>query len=290
MRFPIGEMTIGDILDRGLKLLMRRFGTFYGLMFLILLPSLAVQVFLSFDTGGAEEPSAIELPAMAAAFIVLIGSSIILSPLGTAAILRVIAQEFLGKRVGFGEALKFGWSRYGTILLVSLMVGLVEFVGFLMLFVPGVIFSIWYAFAQQVVVVEHIKGGRALARSKELTTGYRMQIFRLSILLGLINLGSGMLIGLLQVVLPSNYRVQTDSGMHLKANTVNTIINLTANYAVTTGVTCLSMICLTLYYFNLRIKKEGLDLELALAHIEDERAQPIEPKPSVNLEEDFGPP
>src|SRR5262249_22357332 len=44
MKFRIGEMTVGDILDRGLKLLFSRLGTFYTINLIVLLPVLAFQL------------------------------------------------------------------------------------------------------------------------------------------------------------------------------------------------------------------------------------------------------
>lgn len=295
MKMPIGEMSVGDILDRGLKLFFHRFGTFYGIMFLVLLPSLAYTMYVSLDTSALpvdQDPDALGsyLGSLFAGLLAVACISIIFTPIGTAAMLHVIAQEFLGNRVGFGSALKFGLNRFGSVLLVSIMVGLVTALGYMMLVIPGIIFSIWYIFAQQVVVVERFKGGTALARSKDLTLGYRWKIFQVAILLGIIQVLAGVLIGMLQSALPNAVRVATDQGVALKPIPLNIVINHVVQYAGTTATSCFALICMTLYYFNLRIKKEGLDLELALAGIDEESPQPIPRKPDFPLEEDFGPP
>lgn len=39
MRFQIGAMTVGDILDRGLKMLLLKLGTFYVINLIVLAPS-----------------------------------------------------------------------------------------------------------------------------------------------------------------------------------------------------------------------------------------------------------
>ena len=38
MKFPLGAMTVGDILDRGLKMLVGRFPTFFAINLLFLSP------------------------------------------------------------------------------------------------------------------------------------------------------------------------------------------------------------------------------------------------------------
>src|SRR3989344_597930 len=51
------------------------------------------------------------------------------------------------------------------------------FFGLILLIIPGVIFAVWFIFANQVFVFEGIKGKGALARSKELVKGYWWPIF-----------------------------------------------------------------------------------------------------------------
>src|SRR5207249_3639364 len=78
-----------------------------------------------------------EIGALSVVFGVLGGSlgvlvlSLILTPIGTAAILHVIGQEFIDQRVGLGEALSFALGRFGSLLGTSILYGLLSVVGVL---------------------------------------------------------------------------------------------------------------------------------------------------------------
>ncbi|GAI05360.1 unnamed protein product [marine sediment metagenome] len=56
--------------------------------------------------------------------------------------------------------------------MVSLLTGLIVGLGFLLLIIPGIIFTIWFVFSTYTVICEDKKGFKALSRSKELVKGY----------------------------------------------------------------------------------------------------------------------
>src|SRR5581483_2589617 len=97
MRFEIGAMSVGDILDRGLKILLARLPVYYFISLIVQLPVLAVQLALPF----IQSSDAAAVPGLGQAVAVLIGAlgvlvlTLILQPMGIAAILHIIAQEFI---------------------------------------------------------------------------------------------------------------------------------------------------------------------------------------------------
>jgi len=152
MRFQIGAMSVGDILDRGLKLLLARLPTFFVITLIVQLPVLLVQLI---------PPAFADHNPVGAALIGNLGAlilALILSPIGTAAILHVISQEFIDRRVGVGDAFQVGLSRFGSILLGSFLYGLAIGFGFIMCLVPGLIFLSWFSLFSQVIVVEGMGG------------------------------------------------------------------------------------------------------------------------------------
>jgi hypothetical protein len=270
MRFQIGAMSVGDILDRGVKLLLARLSTFYVIYLIMLTPLLILQ--LAMPALGLAQPGAAN-PAQVAAFLggtllVLFLTFFILQPLGTAAILHVIAQEFVDRRVGVGEAFAFAFRWFGSLLFASILAGLMVMLGFLLCFVPAFIFLVWYVFVGQVVVVEGLKGDKALSRSKELTSGFRWRVFGVFALLVLITLVFGAVTNLLERILPAYEQVPTQFGTQtlvvpVLTNYGNYVINLVVGYLLNILVGAYAAICWTLFYFDLRIRKEGFDLELA---------------------------
>ncbi|MGK7889876.1 MAG: DUF975 family protein [Leptolyngbyaceae cyanobacterium] len=85
-------------------------------------------------------------------------------------------------------------------ILVSLLVGLIVFVGFILLIIPGIILSLKYSMVWQVVVDQRLGPLEAMAKSSVITSGNRFQLFLLGIvnlgiiLLGVILLGVGLIV------------------------------------------------------------------------------------------------
>src|SRR5262249_22508902 len=119
MKFRIGEMTVGDILDRGLKLLFSRLGTFYTINLIVLLPVLAFQLAMP-ELGLASD----EYKLLIGLWISLL-LTLLLFPIGTAAILHVIGKEFVDEPVTIGAALGRAFPLFFPLLGTSILVGLV---------------------------------------------------------------------------------------------------------------------------------------------------------------------
>lgn len=71
----------------------------------------------------------------------------------------------------FQEVLSANSKYIGSVIWVSILVALIVIGGTLLLIVPGVIFSIWYAFAFYAVIFENKTGGGALQASKNMVAG-----------------------------------------------------------------------------------------------------------------------
>jgi hypothetical protein len=85
-----------------------------------------------------------------------------------------------------GECLARGLKVLPKVFLVTLLYGVVTLVGYLLLIVPGVIFSLMFAVCVPVAVVEGRGPIDSLKRSKELTDGYKGLIFITFFLWGLL--------------------------------------------------------------------------------------------------------
>lgn len=258
MKFQIGAMSVGDILDRGLKLLLARLPTFFIITLIVQLPVLLVQVI----PPALAEGNLVGATAVGNLGAVLL--ALVLTPIGTAAILHVISQEFIARRVGVGDAFQVGLSRFGSILMGSLLYGFAVGFGFLLCIIPGLVFLSWFSLFSQVIVVEGLGGSASLSRSKDLSQGYRMRILGILVLLMIIQALLGGAEGfVLEALFPSYERIQTVRGITVQTSAINQIIHVLLIFPVNALVTTYSSVCMTLLYFDLRIRKEGFDLELA---------------------------
>jgi hypothetical protein len=262
MQFQIGAMSAGDILDRGLKILFSRLPTLCAINLFILSPLLMYQLVQPSLTDRSPELALLWL-------LLALLLQLILSPLGTAAMVHVIAQEFIDRHAGVGDAFRFALPRFGTLLGATLMYGLVLGFGFVMCLVPVFIFLSWYALFSQAVVVEGAGAVRSLDRSKQLTQGYRLRLLGVWLLIAvaqyIVVFGLELV---MQSFLPSQEIIYRQVGAtripeSVTTNYTNHVIHIVLLYLPNILLTAYLSVCLTLLYFDLRIRKEGYDLELA---------------------------
>ena len=83
------------------------------------------------------------------------------------------------------ESLLKAWLMFNSYCWVCFLAGLYILGGFMLLIVPGIIFSIWFTFSAYVLIVEGKKGKLALMESKRLVKGYWWQIFWRFLVIGL---------------------------------------------------------------------------------------------------------
>src|SRR5947209_14566294 len=171
MKFPIGAMSVGDVLDRGLKLLLARLPAYYLINLIVLSPLIVLQAFVLPSVIGSDAPENMAGVLVGGGLLALV-LTLILQPIGTAAILYIITQDYVDRRVTIGQAFSFALGRFGALLGTSILAGLITGLGFVLCIVPGVYFAVIYAFVGQVVVLEGLSGGEALSRSKNLVSGY----------------------------------------------------------------------------------------------------------------------
>lgn len=98
--------------------------------------------------------------------------SVIITAVLQAAILRAAAQATIGDPVDPEESYRFGFKRLGSVILVSLLVGLAILGGLILLVIPGIIFAVLLAVSVPVLIVENRRGRAAMSRSWNLVKGH----------------------------------------------------------------------------------------------------------------------
>ncbi|MGZ8588099.1 MAG: glycerophosphoryl diester phosphodiesterase membrane domain-containing protein, partial [Actinomycetota bacterium] len=98
--------------------------------------------------------------------------SVIITAMLQAAILRAAAQATIGDPVDPEESYRFGFKRLGSVILVSLLVGLAVLGGLILLIIPGLIFGVLLCVSVPVLIVENRRGREALSRSWNLVKGH----------------------------------------------------------------------------------------------------------------------
>ena len=93
----------------------------------------------------------------------------------------------------FKKGLKFFWRFLWVIILRTLAV----LVGFILFIVPGIIFSIWFAFSTLELLVENNGGTKALGHSRELAKGFWWTIFARLVIIALFTMVVSIILNIL---------------------------------------------------------------------------------------------
>jgi hypothetical protein len=269
-------ISFGEILDQAVSLFRRLFVPLVLVQIICTGVIIPLQLFVA--AGGRQ---------FSALYLVTVLINMIASALASAAVALLISENYLGRSLGAGGALKLALPKIGPVILLSMALGLVLIVsaipagiafasgmailvplgtgtaatagldrlpmaaglmltGFALLLVPLAVFA-GLAVSTPALVIENIGAGAALQRSWSLTRRFRLRTIGLllltAILIGIPFLG----VTLLVTMLPSDAAI-------LLAQALSLLVLL----ILTPLIYCV----LTLLYYDLRVRKEGFDLQV----------------------------
>jgi len=171
---------IGKLFRDSWEVYIRRIGVLMGLYLLaILFLVLPVGVFTLFGAAVSIALPDLSGPLVGAGILTGMVVGIVALFWGLAAMVYAVADDTLDMK----SALKRGWSRVWAFAWVFSLAGFIVTGGFLLLVVPGIIFSVWFFLSQFVLAVEDERGMRALLKSKAYLQGNFFEVlFRLFII------------------------------------------------------------------------------------------------------------
>jgi uncharacterized membrane protein len=109
-----------------------------------------------------------------AALVGFIGTTLV-----QGALVEVVDDEHRGKMPrGLSDLYRSSGSRLGSLLAVSILMGLGVGLGLLLLIIPGILLAIRWAVATPIVMLEGLGARAAMRRSQELVHGHRKDVFR----------------------------------------------------------------------------------------------------------------
>ncbi len=223
-----------ELVDASVQMVRQNFVPLMTISVVMLSPALIVLLFLSGSVAGV----------LLAGFV-----RIILSYLAQAALILAVSEAYLGRPIDVADTLRRALPRLGAVFLVTLLAGFITAFAFLLFIVPGIIAIARLFAAQPIVVIERRGATEALSRSNDLVKGSTGRIlgalflvyFILSIVVGVVAIGG-------QMVLLT---------LHAPFALVQVISTLA--YAIFYPLIAAAT---TLIYYDLRIRKEGFDLEV----------------------------
>jgi hypothetical protein len=226
-----------EIIDASFQLLRRHYASFAAAAAAVLLPALVLRVVLPDRTAWLPNLLAQLLQSTAA------GATIVL-----------VSDAYLGRVPNVGEAVRLVFRRFGSIFFAALIQGLVIGVGVLLLLVPGLIFAAW-TFAMPMVVVLEGRGALdSLGRSRELARGQVGHILG-TLVIAYVIFFVVFFIGLALLAAVAGITGAFEAGPGQRTGDVSRILFAILAHPIVAVVG-------TLLYYDLRIRKEGFDLEM----------------------------
>ncbi|NIP28470.1 MAG: hypothetical protein GWN55_17010 [Phycisphaerae bacterium] len=207
-----------------------------------------------YDGAGWEDPNPAAI--ILGGIIMLVGA--ILALLGNmlcqGALTKSVSEFYLGNEITVGQAYKFVLPKLLTLIGAGLLVSLIVWLGFIMCIVPGIIFGLWFALTTPSIIVENLRATKGMSRSKALASGNLGKIFSVGFLVILITWAINMPFGWAGIIFSKLLFVNN----YLLASSINQLFSLVGQILATP----IGAAAFILLYYDLRIRKEGFDLQM----------------------------
>lgn len=265
-------LRVGEILDVAIKIYTRNARTLWKIVAIVVFPVYVLSGIVTLSTLPDEfldpqfgtQPGSFrnlenEIWTMVGAQLFLALVTMVTVTIATGACMKAISDIYVGATPETRSSLRFAARRVHSLVWITFLTFFFGALAAVALIAPGV--WLWFAWtvAPPVLLVEGLKGTKALGRSFQLVKGRWWPVFG-AVVVGY--LLSGIVSGAISAItLPL---VLSDAGESaLLTTVVNTIVNTIAGVLVTPFNAAL----VAVVYFDLRVRKEGFDLELLAERI-----------------------
>ncbi len=288
-QLDIRPMGLADILDSAIRLYRHNFGAFLGIVAIAWVPALAIQLYathwyMSLFISG--QPSEVDFLSLAGGAIALLLAStvvyLVAVPLAQGALIWAISKSYLGQPIGIGEAYRVVVNKLGHIVLAIILTSLVVSAGTLACVIPGIVFTFMFSFTIPEVVLGNRTAIDAIKRSWELAAydfwKVVLTLFVLSLLVAIISaaLGAPFQFATMIPVSPDKMTL-----LYTLSGAIPGLIQVILQPVQIVGT--------ILLYYDLRIRKEGFDIQL-LAEAMEKEGETVAVQPTPSLLADDTPP
>jgi hypothetical protein len=233
--YELRPMSIGETLDGAIAIYRESFPVLVSIAVVTQGVPTVINAYAGLSGGLVAEPGLVILASILGGIGGLLAAG---------ATVWVISEAYLGHEADLGDSLRYALSRAWSLLVAGFLKYFLMLVGLVFFIVPGIVVLCGLAVVSQVVVLEQEGGVRSIGRSWELTKGYRGKAFVLGFIVFFLFYLPIIAFGVLAAVLPS-----LETFFSVGGQVVGLLI-----YPI---IVC----AFTLYYYDLRVRKEAFDLE-----------------------------
>jgi len=263
-------MTTGTLLDRAARLYANNFSLLLGITAAAYVPFyLIMLVFESSLNLNPHDENAAWVAVLYLIVFMLLWTSIAF-PIAGGAATYAISERYLGNQVALHVALRRGLASFWSVSIAQITVSAKVIFGLMLLVVPGVLWWLSYSVVVPAILVEGQKSTASLRRSRELMKGQRGKAFAIMTVLILLEALSSAGISSLTGIFGG---VDSAGGavLHSAANSLKSVV-----------LAPLGIVATILLYYDMRIRKEGFDLDMLSRALTD-RAASVAIAPTVRV-------
>ena len=248
-------MGIGEILSTAFQLYQRYWRTLVAIAAVVVVPFTLLQYLLGhtvrFSGAAIDNGVVVSTPSWRVGVAGLIAAlaGVVMYLVLAGAITRAVAAATAGEDPGVEQSYQFGFHRFWSVLLVSVLVGLAVVGGLILFIIPGIWIGFRLSVSTQALVVEGRRPTEAMGRSWALVAGHWWHAF------GTVVVG-GLLTEVVNALITAPFN-QASWFLQAVVAAVATVITLP--YATLVGV---------LLYLDLRARKEQLTMERLRADLQ----------------------
>jgi hypothetical protein len=259
-------MNIGELLDRTFFLYRKHFIVFVSI---VALPQLIMLAFGLMQLAIRSAGSGI---AQALWTLVALLVNLVVLSIAYAATVLALSDVHLGKMASIRNAYAGTKGRLLKIVLVIVCASIGIFFGLILLIVPGIILGLAWSVSIPATVIEKEGPLNALQRSAQLTKGSR---FRILVIMALITVFTY----IVTLVFQAPYIFIAGSSILKKTYVIPAwaeALSLVGSFFSVSLLAPISTIAISLIYYDLRVRKEGFDLQFMMISLQTSPPKPTE--------------
>jgi hypothetical protein len=261
-------LSLGEILDRAFSLYRKNFVLFIGITAIPQLLSLAVNLVtlmfrtpVSFTITPGSQPDFSRLIPHGADLVLGLLAGLVtmiaylFSQGGT---ILAVSDIYLGRSTTIKASLEHVLGKFGTLLGVLLLNGLVVAVGTILCIIPGIYLTCRLLVCVPVALIEKRGPRDSQRRSMALTKGSAGRSFLIVILAVILTVGVGLVLGA-----PAGFLLVLNAKDPAMLRLVNALTQVTSTIS-TILISPIMLIATSVYYYDLRVRKEAFDLQFMM--------------------------
>lgn len=246
-------LSIGDILDRTFSLYRRHFFLFVGIAGIPQLLVLGLSLAQILLPRNAVNISATVMLSLLYLIVALV--AYLFSQGGT---LLAVSDLYLGRTTTIAESLRSIWGDLASLFGVIVLSGLAICGGLILLIIPGVYVACRLLVCLPAALIEKRSPREALSRSFDLTRDYAGRAFLIALLSAVLAYAAQLLLAVPALVALA---AQIGGPSMIRFWTAMTQVGSSAASIL---VTPILLIATAVFYFDLRVRKEGFDLQFMM--------------------------